>query len=164
MPLNRQLIGQSRRSPEVYEVSREKLRDYAVAIGDPSPAFRDESAAHASGQPTIIAPPTFATMMWFRMGAWPMRDEPDLHRRADPIFLMGSQRVIHHRPIRLGDRLTFSTLITNIRMARPHELMELQHSLATEAGEPVCTIVDVMISRHTAEPDCVDTNLALTTP
>ncbi|MFD0851109.1 MaoC family dehydratase N-terminal domain-containing protein, partial [Actinomadura adrarensis] len=59
MPLNRDFIGRSFPPSEPYEVSRVKIRDFAQAIGDPNPIYRDAEAAKAAGHPDVIAPPTF---------------------------------------------------------------------------------------------------------
>jgi acyl dehydratase len=151
MPLNREFIGRSWKAAEFYEVSREKLRDYAVAIGEPHPAYLDEEAARKVGHPTITAPPTFATTLWFRMGTWPLTD-PGLGKNKKPVCLLGDQHVVHHRPIRLGDRLWFTTTVRDIRDLGRHELLEMEHRITDGGGESVCTIVDQMISRGTAAP------------
>lgn len=152
MALNRDFIGRSHTASEVYEVSREKVRDYAMAIDELNPVYFSEAAAQAAGYPTVIAPPTFATGLWFRLGAWPMRGEPDLGRRTDPSFLMGQQRVTHYRPIQLGDRLVLTTSVTDIRAAAPHEILEVEHQIVTEQGERVCAIADLLLSLRTAAP------------
>ena len=41
MPLNRDFIGRTFTSKSTYEVGREKIREFADAIGDPNPAYRD---------------------------------------------------------------------------------------------------------------------------
>jgi acyl dehydratase len=45
-----------------YEVSREKVREYAKAIGDDNPLYRDRETARAAGFRDIVAPPTFAVV------------------------------------------------------------------------------------------------------
>jgi acyl dehydratase len=138
VPLNRSYIGRSWTAPETYEVSRERLRDYVLAIDDPQPAYLDDKG---------VAPPTFATTLWFRMGTWPLF-EPDFGKRAEPWFLLGDQEVRHHRPIRLGDLLVFSTTVRDIRtVGKVNELLEIHHRVGTTDGEAVCDIVDQMISR-----------------
>ena len=42
MTLNRDFVGRSLGPSEVYEVSREKIRDYALATGDAHPAYLDQ--------------------------------------------------------------------------------------------------------------------------
>src|SRR5438552_6906276 len=124
--LNRAYVGRSWTSAEVYEVSREKLRDYVVAAGELHPAYLDVEAAQALGHSTIIAPPTFATVLWARMNTWPLR-EPDVGREPEPNMVVGGQHLVHHRPIRLGDRLVFSTTVRDIReIGGKHELMEVE--------------------------------------
>lgn len=46
-----------------YEVSRLKIMEYAQAIGDPNPVYRDLDAARQAGYPDVIAPPTFAVVV-----------------------------------------------------------------------------------------------------
>jgi acyl dehydratase len=45
-----------------YEVGREKIREYAAAIGCGSAIHRDHDAARARGFPAVVAPPTFAAV------------------------------------------------------------------------------------------------------
>ncbi|MFI1615520.1 MaoC family dehydratase N-terminal domain-containing protein [Streptomyces lydicus] len=151
MPLNREFIGRSWRAAEIYEVSREKLRDFAVAIGETHPVYLDEEAAVKHGHRTVIAPPTFATTLWFRMGNWPML-VPEFGKQKDPVCVLGDQRVTHHRRIHAGDRLWFTTTVRDIRDIGRHELFEMEHQVTAEDGEPVCTVVDQMISRNSAAP------------
>ncbi|MDQ1696208.1 MAG: hypothetical protein QOJ03_1561, partial [Frankiaceae bacterium] len=67
MPINRDFIGREYPASETYEVSRELIRRFADAIGDSSPVYRDVEAAKALGHPDVIAPPTFLTVLGFRL-------------------------------------------------------------------------------------------------
>ena len=59
MPLNQALVGKA--YPAIrYEVGREKLREFAVAVGETDPIYHDEAAARAAGHPDLPAVPTFA--------------------------------------------------------------------------------------------------------
>ena len=60
MALDRALVGRSYPPSAVYEVGRAKLAEFAAAIGDDDPVYRDADAARAAGHPDVIAPPTFA--------------------------------------------------------------------------------------------------------
>ena len=60
MALDRELVGRSYPPSAVYEVGRAKIAEFATAIGDDSPVYRDAEAARAAGHPDVIAPPTFA--------------------------------------------------------------------------------------------------------
>ncbi|MCU1470883.1 MAG: hypothetical protein JWQ39_2032 [Glaciihabitans sp.] len=147
MPLNRDFIGRSHTASDIYEVSREKIREYAMAMGDPDPAYLDP--AHPGGR-DVVAPPTFAAMLFARLGSWPLTD-PGLGKNKAPFIVQGEQRVVHHRTIRPGDRLTLTSVVRDIRDVGCHELLAVTHEITTVTGEPVCTIDDVGISRGTAE-------------
>lgn len=150
MALNRSFIGRTQASDEIIEVGRERLRDFVIAIDDPDPAYLDGDAAKAIDHPAPVAPPTFATTLWFRSGVWPLSD-PAFGKRKEPWFLLGDQHTTHHRPILLGDRLRFATTVRDIRtVGVANELLEMEHRITTVDGELVCVIVDQMISRGSA--------------
>ena len=45
MPLDPSFVGRSYPPSEPYEVGREKIREFADAIGDANPVYRDREAA-----------------------------------------------------------------------------------------------------------------------
>jgi acyl dehydratase len=45
-----------------YAVGREKIRDYARAVGETNPLHLDLDAARAAGYPDLVAPPMFAAV------------------------------------------------------------------------------------------------------
>lgn len=150
MPLNRAYIGRTWQSPEVYEVSREKLREYAIAIGAPHPAYLDQAAAAGLGHPDTVAPVSFVTVLWTRMNIWPLR-EPDIGRSMKPNLVLGEQHLVSYRPIWPGDRLMFSATVKDIRdIGGKHELVEMELLLTTLDGERVAESRELAISRGTA--------------
>ena len=149
MPLNREFIGRVRTADHVYEVGRETIRDYALAIGDDNPIYLDAEAARAQGLPDVIAPPTFVALLFARLGGWPLF-EPELGKDSAPYIVQAEQQTTHRRPVRPGDRLIFETTVDDIRDVGRHELITCIHRIATVEGELVATIVDTGISRGTA--------------
>lgn len=149
MPVNRAFVGRSYRAAEAYEVSREKIRQFADAIGDPSPVYRDPQAARSFGYPDVIAPPTFLTVLSFRFaGASPVAD-PELG--LDYLRVVhGEQRFVHHRPVHAGDRLASETTVESIRDAGRNELITLRTDISDESGAPVATAYSTIVSRGTA--------------
>ena len=52
--------------PDHYEVGREKIREYAVAVKNDDAAFRDEKAAAELGHDAILAPLTFISVFGYQ--------------------------------------------------------------------------------------------------
>ena len=149
MPLNREFVGREYPASETYEVSRELVRRFADAIGDPNPAYRDVEAAKALGHPDVIAPPTFLTVLSFRFAAEGPVVDPALGLDY-ALVVHGEQRFVHHRPVRAGDVLTVTSSVVDIRDAGRNELMTTKSSV-TSGGEPVADIYSTLVSRGTAE-------------
>lgn len=61
MPVNTKAIGRSY-EPLTYAVGREKIREYARAVGETNPLHLDLDAARAAGYADLIAPPMFAVV------------------------------------------------------------------------------------------------------
>ena len=151
MPLNREFIGREYPSSGVYEVAREKIRDFALAIGDHNPVYLDPAAAQAAGHPDVVAPPTFLTVLGFRFaGDGPIAD-PALGLNY-ALVVHGEQRFVAHRPVRAGDRLVSTNVVDDIRDAGRNELIRTRTEVATEDGEPVATLYGTIVSRGTAAP------------
>ena len=151
MPLNRAFIGRSFQADGTFEVSREHIRRFADAIGDPNPVYRDPEAAKAAGHPDVIAPPTFLTTVGLslRGGNGPL-DDPDLGLDFGQV-VHGEQRYVHHRPVRAGDVLTATSTVEDIRDAGKNELMTIKQEIRTTEGEAVATAYNTIVSRGTAE-------------
>ncbi|TMK23734.1 MAG: MaoC family dehydratase, partial [Actinobacteria bacterium] len=61
MPVNTKAIGK-RYEPVVYAVGREKVREYARAVGETNPVHLDLQAARDAGYADVVAPPMFAVV------------------------------------------------------------------------------------------------------
>src|ERR1035441_4372043 len=61
MSINTQAIGK-RYPPVVYAVGREKIKEYAHAVGETNPLHTDHEAARAAGHADVVAPPMFAVV------------------------------------------------------------------------------------------------------
>jgi acyl dehydratase len=59
--MNAQAIGKSY-PPVTYAVGREKIREYAAAVGETNPLYLDLEAARAAGHADLVAPPMFAVV------------------------------------------------------------------------------------------------------
>jgi acyl dehydratase len=143
MPLNRDFIGRTFPPTEPYEVSRVKIQEFADAIGDVNPVYRDKEAAKAAGHPDVVAPPTFP--MVFTMGGAAMAGS-DLGLNY-AMVVHGEQRFEYRRPIHAGDTVVCQATITDIRAAGRNELMTVKTEITTLEGEHVCTAYNTIVER-----------------
>lgn len=145
MALNPEFVGRTYPAGPAYEVGREKIREFADAIGDQNPAYRDQAAARAYGHDDVIAPPTFAVLVSQRATAGPIFD-PELGLDYSRV-VHGEQRFVYTRPVRAGDRLVAALTIETIRSVAGNDILGTRADVTTEAGEPVVTAYSTIIVR-----------------
>ena len=145
MALNRDFVGRTYASKSSYEVSRVKIREFAAAIGDGNPIYRDRDAAQAAGHPDVVAPPTFPIVFSLQSGGEALAD-PDLGLNL-AMVVHGEQRFEYVRQVCAGDRLVTTASITDIRSAGRNELLTVRSDIATVSGEPVCTTYNTIVER-----------------
>ncbi|PZG20438.1 MaoC family dehydratase N-terminal domain-containing protein [Nonomuraea aridisoli] len=145
MALNRDFVGKSYGPTAPYEVSRVKIREFAAAIGDNNPVYRDKEAARAAGHPDVIAPPTFPIVFSLQSGGEALVD-PGLGVNF-AMVVHGEQRFEYVRPIRAGDELVMTSTITDIRTAGQNELLTIRSDVTTVEGEPVCVTYNTIVER-----------------
>src|SRR5579875_3562377 len=115
MPVSEAFIGRAYPPTPPYEVGREKIHEFADAVNDPNPIYRDTAAAQAAGHPDVIAPPTFPGVLTLRAGQQVIMD-PD--RGIDYSRVVhGEQRFVHARPVVAGDALQVVVTVENVRVA-----------------------------------------------
>jgi acyl dehydratase len=148
MALDRALVGRSYPPSAVYEVGREKIAEFATAIGSDDPVHRDPEAARAAGYPDVIAPPTFAIVITLGAANVVLTD-PEVEFDYSRV-VHGEQRFTHHRPIRAGDRLIATTTIDAVRAVAGNDMLTTRVDLATEDGDAVCSATSLLVSRGAA--------------
>src|SRR5450830_397327 len=113
MTINPDLQGRSYPAAEVYDVGREKIREFARAVKATHPAHFDVEAARSLGHADLVAPPTFAIIVAQRADAQLIADPAsgiDFSR-----VVHADQRFVNHRPIVAGDRLTAELHVDGVR-------------------------------------------------
>jgi acyl dehydratase len=145
MAVNRDYAGRQFPVSEPYEVSRVKIAEFAAAIGDPNPVYRDRAAARAAGYPDVIAPPTFAIVISMASSGAAIAD-PGLGLNY-AMVVHGEQRFEYTRPIVAGDVLTAQPTITEIRDAGRNVMLTTSTELRDGAGELVCTALSTLVER-----------------
>ncbi|WP_369139557.1 FAS1-like dehydratase domain-containing protein [Modestobacter versicolor] len=145
MALDAGLVGRGYPPSAVYEVGREKIAEFARALGDPDPVHLDPAAARAAGHPDVIAPPTFAVVLSLQ-AADVVVEDPDVGLDYSRV-VHGEQRFTHHRPIRAGDRLVATATVDAVRTVAGNDMLTTRVDLATEDGELVCTTRSMLVAR-----------------
>jgi acyl dehydratase len=145
MALDPALVGRGYPPSAVYEVGRQKIAEFADAVGAADPVHRDAEAARAAGYPDVIAPPTFAITLTLS-AAGVVVEDPDVALDYSRV-VHGEQRFTHHRPIRAGDRLVATPVIEAVRSVGGNDLLTTRVDVATEDGEPVCSATAMLVAR-----------------
>jgi acyl dehydratase len=143
--INREYLNRTFSPADPYEVSRVKIKDFADAIGDPNPVYRDRAAAQAAGLPDVIAPPTFAIVITAASTAQAVSD-PGLGLNY-AMVVHGEQRFEYTRQIVAGDVLTAQATITGIKSAGRNTMLSTQTQIRDAAGGHVCTAHSVIVER-----------------
>jgi acyl dehydratase len=145
VPVNRDYVGRVFGVSEPYEVSRVKIAEFADAIGDPNPVYRDKAAAHAAGHSDVIAPPTFAIVISMA-GSGAALADPGLGLNY-AMVVHGEQRFSYSRPIMAGDVVTAQVTLTDIRDVGRNFMLTTSTEIKTVAGDHVCTAVSTIVER-----------------
>jgi acyl dehydratase len=144
MALNLDKVGTS--YPAVtYEVGREKIREFADAVGDPNPAYRDAEVARSLGHADVVAPPTFAVVVT-RNPQKAVIDDPELGLDFSRV-VHGDQRFVLHRPITAGDVLRVVATVDSARSVAGNDILAIRSEVAGAAGEPVATVRATLVAR-----------------
>ena len=148
MPLDQSYEGRVYPPTPPYEVGREKIREFADAIGDANPVYRDQAAAKALGYSDVIAPPTFPIVMSMRAAHQVIRD-PEFGLDYSKV-VHGEQQFRYTRPIQAGDVLQVTVRVEAVRAAAGNDLITTRGDITTLDGELVVTAFSTLVSRGTA--------------
>lgn len=136
--------------PQAYEVSREKVREFAEAIGDRNAVYTDTSAARRWGHDDVVAPPTFVMIPVMRGFDLLMEDLGIEFARVVHV----DQRFSYSRPLVVGDQLETATTLDAIRQVAGNDLLTIRNDVrdATD-GEHVCTAQATLLIRPEENSD-----------
>ena len=153
MALDQSFVGRSYPPTDPYEVGREKIREFAEAIGDANPAYTDPEAAKELGHPDVIAPPTFVFAITFK-AAGQVIEDPQLGLDYSRV-VHGDQKFAYTRPVRAGDRLAVTSTIEAIKSLAGNDNLDIRGEVHDETGEHVVTAWTKLVARA-AEPAQTD--------
>jgi acyl dehydratase len=147
MVLDQAFVGRVYPPTAPYEVAREKIREFAEAIGDTNPAYTDPQAARGLGYPDVIAPPTFAIAITMRAASAVIAD-PALGLDYSRV-VHGEQRFAYHRPLCAGDIVTVTVSVDSVRSVGGNELVTTRADVAAVNGEAVLSAWSTLVARGT---------------
>ncbi|RSM65728.1 MaoC family dehydratase N-terminal domain-containing protein [Amycolatopsis sp. WAC 01376] len=145
MALDQSFTGRAYPPTSTYEVSREKIREFADALGDTNPLYRDTEAAKAAGHPDVIAPPTFLTIINLA-SINAIVSDPELGLDYSRM-VHGDQRFTYTRPVHAGDVLSLTTYIDNIMTRAGNDFINLRAEISGADGGPIATTYAQLVVR-----------------
>jgi len=145
MPLDPSFVGRSWPATAPYQVGREKIREFATAIGATDAEYHDPEAARALGYPDVVAPPTFPFVVTMAASSQIIRD-PQLGMDYSRV-VHGDQKFAYTRPVVAGDTLVCVVTVDEITSRGGHDFLTTRTEVTTEAGEPVVTAWSKLVQR-----------------
>ncbi|MBB2945359.1 acyl dehydratase [Actinoplanes lutulentus] len=145
MSLDQSFVGRSWPATEPYLVGREKIREFARAIGATDAEYHDPAAARAIGYADVVAPPTFPVVFTMSSSRQIIAD-PELGLDYTRV-VHGDQRFTYHRPVVAGDALVCVNSVEDITSRGGHEFITTRTDVRTESGDPVVTVWSKLVQR-----------------
>jgi len=135
MALSPDIVGMTYVHPDYFEVGREAIRQYAVAVKSEDACYFDEDAASALGHDAILAPLTFISVFGYlaQMAFFAHADIPIL----DEKMIQADQGLKIVQPIKAGDRLYCEIRIDALRRAFGADVLILKIRISNQRGETV---------------------------
>lgn len=135
MPLSSSIVGMHYRYPDFYEVGREKVREYAVAVKNDDPAYFDEEAAADLGHDALPAPLTFISVFGYTaQTAFFANANVGIN---DAQIVQVDQELKFLQPIRVGDRLYCDVYAHAYRQAHGTDIIVTKTIISNDKGEAV---------------------------
>ena len=136
MPATTPAIGKTYR-PTVYAVGREKVREYAAAVGETNPLYLDVDAGREAGHADVVAPPMFAVVY---AGPSVMQGILDPELGIDFGHLVhGSQEFQWGPLVVAGDEIVSTTAVKDISDRGEFSFYVFESHSENQRGEMVCT-------------------------
>jgi acyl dehydratase len=123
--------------PVTYAVGREKVREYAAAVGETNPVYFDLAAARAAGYADLVAPPMFAVVYGAR-AVGPAILDPEVGIDFARMLHAG-QEFLWGPLVVAGDDITTSASVKDISERGGMSFYSFETVSQNQRGETVCT-------------------------
>lgn len=119
----------------VYEIGREKMKEYAAAVEDKNPQYFDREAGAESRYGDNIAPPNFAAV-YNLMGCAQMFFDPDLSLNM-AMLVHGEQEFEFLKPVGPGDVITTTGKVADITEKGNNDIIVYEAHSRNQDGDLV---------------------------
>jgi acyl dehydratase len=133
--VNSETIGKSY-PPAVYAVGREKIKEYAHAVGESNPLHVDPAAARAAGHRDVVAPPMFA-VVYSAPALGPAVLDPDVGINF-ALMVHGGQEFRWGPLVVAGDEITTTVTVSDISERDGKGFYVFESRSVNQDGEEVC--------------------------
>jgi acyl dehydratase len=135
VPVPSEKIGKAY-APVVYAVGREKVREYAAAVGESNPLYFDVEAARGAGYADVLAPPMFVVVYSSR---------PFMTALFEPELEIDFARLVHgaqefrwEQPVLAGDEITTTLTVKDISERAGLRFDSFETTSVNQRGETTC--------------------------
>jgi acyl dehydratase len=123
--------------PANYAVGREKVREFAAAVGEENPLHHDVDAAREAGYADVVAPPMFAVVFGGRAMA-PALFDPEVGIDFSRM-VHGGQEFVWGPPVVAGDEIATEVEVKDVSERGGLQFFVFESRSTNQDGETVCT-------------------------
>jgi acyl dehydratase len=135
MSISTEAIGKAY-PPVSYAVGREKIREYARAVGETNPLHLDPEAARGAGYVDVVAPPMFVVVYAVR-SMTPALFDPEVGINF-AMMVHGSQEFRWGPLVLAGDEIVTRTTVKDVTRRGEMAFYVFESRSHNQRGETVC--------------------------
>ncbi len=124
-------------APVAYAVGREKIKDYALAVGETNPVHLDVDAARAAGYVDVVAPPMFV-VVYCAPAVGPAMFDPEVGINF-ALMVHGGQEFEWGELVVAGDEITTTCSVKDISERAGNGFYVFESVSRNQDGATVCT-------------------------
>ena len=136
MTLKTDAVGKTY-EPVSYAVGREKVREFASAVGEEDPRHHDAEAAREAGYDDVLAPPMFVVVYTGR-AIGPALFDPEVGIDFSRM-VHGGQEFVWDAPVVAGDEITTEVEVKDVSERGGLEFYVFESRSKNQDGATVCT-------------------------
>ena len=137
MPLDASYAGHTYPPAPPYLVGREKIREYAAAVGETNPLYFEADAARSAGYADVVAPPMFAVVYGARSVGRAIID-PDVGINF-AMMVHAGQEFVWGPLVVAGDEISTTASVKDISDRGGMAFYVFETVSQNQRGETVCT-------------------------